>query len=122
MINTDASGQGSLRYGKTSDHVLALKAVLADGSVLDTSNQDSNPEGSFADKAVKTTFEICSEYRPQIEEKFPDLNRFLTGYDLKNALDGERFASHRVLCGSEGSLGFITERNSTLLLSLKSEY
>ncbi|MFC1503675.1 FAD-binding oxidoreductase, partial [Pseudomonadota bacterium] len=36
MINTDASGQGSLKYGKTSDHVLALKAVLIDGSVLDT--------------------------------------------------------------------------------------
>ncbi|WP_185702494.1 FAD-binding oxidoreductase, partial [Aeromonas caviae] len=28
MVNTDASGQGSLVYGKTSDHVLGLKAVL----------------------------------------------------------------------------------------------
>lgn len=28
MINTDASGQGSLVYGKTSDHVLGLRAVL----------------------------------------------------------------------------------------------
>ena len=36
MINTDASGQGSLVYGKTSDHVLALTTVLADGVVLKT--------------------------------------------------------------------------------------
>ena len=28
MINTDASGQGSLKYGKTSDHVLGLRSVL----------------------------------------------------------------------------------------------
>lgn len=28
MINTDASGQGSLVYGKTSDHVLGLRAIL----------------------------------------------------------------------------------------------
>lgn len=28
MINTDASGQGSLVYGKTSDHVLGVTAVL----------------------------------------------------------------------------------------------
>lgn len=28
MINTDASGQGSLVYGKTSDHVLGVRAVL----------------------------------------------------------------------------------------------
>jgi FAD/FMN-containing dehydrogenase len=25
MINTDASGQGSLVYGKTSDHVLGVR-------------------------------------------------------------------------------------------------
>ena len=31
MVNTDASGQGSLVYGKTSDHVLGLKAVLENG-------------------------------------------------------------------------------------------
>ena len=29
MINTDASGQGSLVYGKTSDHVLGLSSVLS---------------------------------------------------------------------------------------------
>src|SRR5690606_28172968 len=32
MINTDASGQGSCRYGKTRDHVLELQTVLLDGS------------------------------------------------------------------------------------------
>ena len=33
MVNTDASGQGSLVYGKTSDHVLGLKAVLENGDI-----------------------------------------------------------------------------------------
>ena len=32
MIATDASGQGSVLYGKTRDHVLELKAVLLDGT------------------------------------------------------------------------------------------
>ncbi|STH73981.1 putative FAD-binding oxidase [Escherichia coli] len=36
MINTDASGQGSLVYGKTSDHVLGVRAVLLGGDILDT--------------------------------------------------------------------------------------
>lgn len=36
MINTDASGRGSLVYGKTSDHVLGLRAVLMGGDILDT--------------------------------------------------------------------------------------
>ena len=37
MISTDASGQGSLVYGKTSDHVLGLTSVLANGEILQTS-------------------------------------------------------------------------------------
>lgn len=36
MINTDASGQGSLVYGKTSDHILGLEAVLVNGEVIET--------------------------------------------------------------------------------------
>ncbi|MCP6105521.1 FAD-binding protein, partial [Klebsiella pneumoniae] len=36
MINTDASGQGSLVYGKTSDHVMGVRAVLLGGDILDT--------------------------------------------------------------------------------------
>ncbi|MDG4868980.1 FAD-linked oxidase C-terminal domain-containing protein, partial [Guyparkeria sp. 1SP6A2] len=48
--------------------------------------------------------------------KFPPLNRFLTGYDLKNALDEhtDEFNITRVLCCAEGSLAFITEAKLNL--------
>lgn len=110
MINTDASGQGSLKYGKTSDHVLAVTAVLANGQCLDTSL--AYDEQSEAVRSVlDITATVCRDKRKQIEDKFPPLNRFLTGYDLKNALDTEtnQFDITRVLCGAEGSLGFLTE-------------
>ncbi|MBV7299283.1 FAD-binding and (Fe-S)-binding domain-containing protein [Enterovibrio paralichthyis] len=116
MINTDASGQGSLRYGKTSDHVLSLKAILADGSMLDTQalsfdDIDAIKGGDFAAQAMRKVSAICREKRDEIEAKFPPLNRFLTGYDLKNAYNPEQdtFDIGRVLCGAEGSLGFIAE-------------
>ncbi|WP_153447216.1 D-2-hydroxyglutarate dehydrogenase YdiJ [Vibrio algicola] len=130
MVNTDASGQGSLKYGKTSDHVLSLQAVFADGSVFDTQG-DTQPEfDTLASKALLATEQICRENRAAIEAKFPPLNRFLTGYDLKNALQftpvtsgsepedtrteqGE-FDLARVLCGAEGSLAFITEAKLNL--------
>ena len=32
MIATDASGQGSVLYGKTRDHVMELRAVFMDGT------------------------------------------------------------------------------------------
>ncbi len=116
MINTDASGQGSLVYGKTSDHVISLQAVFADGSVYETDNSHGRPqEGEYACQAYRVTEKVCREKRSQIVDKFPLLNRFLTGYDLKNALNDEgEFDLARVLCGSEGSLAFITEAKLNL--------
>ncbi|MDE1326411.1 FAD-binding oxidoreductase [Vibrio aestuarianus] len=117
MINTDASGQGSLKYGKTSDHVLSLQAVFADGSQLESDMSLGMAEqGSFAEQALQVTEAVCREKRAQIVAKFPVLNRFLTGYDLKNAIDEESdsFNLTRVLCGAEGSLAFITEATLNL--------
>ena len=117
MIHTDASGQGSLKYGKTSDHVLSLQAVFADGSVLETDLSRGLPsEGEYAAVAMQVTEAVCREKRAQIVEKFPPLNRFLTGYDLKNAIDEQtdQFNITRVLCGAEGSLAFITEAKLNL--------
>ncbi|MFC0178809.1 D-2-hydroxyglutarate dehydrogenase YdiJ [Thorsellia kenyensis] len=117
MINTDASGQGSLVYGKTSDHVLGLNAVLISGDLLEAFPmpleiakeiaKQNTPTGRIYHHVIKT----CLDYKEQIIEKFPPLNRFLTGYDLKHALDDKtnRFDLTRILAGSEGSLAFITE-------------
>ncbi len=117
MINTDASGQGSLKYGKTSDHVLSLQAVFADGSVLESDLSNGTPTpGEYAFDALEVTERVCRQKRAEIEARFPPLNRFLTGYDLKNALDVEldQFDLTRVLCGAEGSLAFITEAKLNL--------
>ncbi len=117
MVNTDASGQGSLKYGKTSDHVLSLQAVFADGSILESDMSHGTPdEGNYAYQAMQVTETVCRDKRQQIVDKFPPLNRFLTGYDLKNAINDEtdQFNITRVLCGAEGSLAFITEAKLNL--------
>ncbi len=117
MINTDASGQGSLVYGKTSDHVLGVRAVLLGGDMLDTQAmpvalaqqlaQESSPIG----RVYRTVFERCRDQRALILDKFPKLNRFLTGYDLRHVFsdDMQTFDLTRILTGAEGTLAFITE-------------
>ncbi len=117
MINTDASGQGSLVYGKTSDHVLGVKAMVLGGECIDTRSmpvelaQTIASEDSVVGRIYKTVLERCLEQRPLIEEKFPKLNRFLTGYDLRHVFNDAltEFDLTRILAGSEGSLAFITE-------------
>tara|TARA_R110001583_G_scaffold17005_1_gene69284 strand:- start:7931 stop:10987 length:3057 start_codon:yes stop_codon:yes gene_type:complete len=117
MVSNDASGQGSLAYGKTSDHVLALKSVLINGEVLDSAPisgeallKESQREDAIG-RIYRQVIETSESKQAQIEAGFPKLNRFLTGYDLKHVYDAERGTVDlsRILCGSEGSLAFITE-------------
>ncbi|WP_114327356.1 D-2-hydroxyglutarate dehydrogenase YdiJ [Candidatus Colwellia aromaticivorans] len=117
MINTDASGQGSLVYGKTSNHVLALESVLANGDILNTAPmtiaqaQSLANEDSRHGKITKQVLASSLDNRQLILEKFPRLNRFLTGYDLENVLqdDENTFDLSRLITGSEGSLAFVCQ-------------
>ncbi|MDP4528675.1 FAD-binding and (Fe-S)-binding domain-containing protein [Alkalimonas delamerensis] len=117
MINTDASGQGSLVYGKTSDHTLALTTVLMDGSVLKTSKEPvveaekKASQGGTIGQIYRQVLTSCRDFRPQILQTFPRLNRFLTGYDLEHVFNDDltEFDLSRIITGSEGSLGFVTE-------------
>lgn len=117
MINTDASGQGSLVYGKTSDHVLGVRAVLMGGDILDTQPvpvelaETLGKDKTTTGRIYRTVLESCRDNRQLIIDKFPKLNRFLTGYDLRHVFNDDlsQFDLTRILTGSEGTLAFITE-------------
>ena len=126
MINTDASGQGSCRYGKTRDHVLELRTVLLDGTEwtsapladgeLDVIAQRQDRVG----QVHRLLDSIQRDHADLIAAKFPKLNRCLTGYDLAHIRDeAGRFNLNNILCGSEGTLGFITEAKLNLLVTPK---
>ncbi len=135
MISTDASGQGSLVYGKTSDHLLGLKTVLANGELLDTcaieikDAEAKAKQSSTEGKIYKQVLASCVNKRDAIIKKFPRLNRFLTGYDLEHAYDhaDNKIDVGRLVAGAEGSLAFIAEAklnitkipNHSTLLNIK---
>ncbi len=122
MINTDASGQGSCVYGKTRDHVLELTTVLMDGSVLHSKSLSEEEFESIVELQNRSalihrlTNNIYNEHKENIAETFPTLNRCLTGYDLAHIRDeNNQFNLNNILCGSEGTLGFISEAKLNVL-------
>ncbi|WP_323160288.1 D-2-hydroxyglutarate dehydrogenase YdiJ [Pseudomonas fluorescens] len=122
MINTDASGQGSCTYGKTRDHVLELHMVLRGGERLHGRPLEESElaaecarEGR-AGEVYRCARQIIDEQGELIRETFPDLNRCLTGYDLAHLREADnRFNLNSVLCGAEGSLGFVVEAKLNVL-------
>lgn len=122
MISTDACGQGSCLYGKTSNHVLALRAVLMDGTDFWSRPLDGNDltaalrRQDRIGEIHRVVDRITREKRQRIQEVFPNLNRYMTGYDLAHVRreDGH-FNLNAILCGSEGTLAMIAEAELNLL-------
>jgi len=122
MISTDACGQGSCLYGKTSNHVLGLRIVMTDGTdflsrpVREEELRALQARRDRVGEIYRTLARIATDDLIQIERTFPKLNRFMTGYDLVHLIreDGG-FDLNAVLCGSEGTLAMIAEAELNLL-------
>ncbi|MDP0562680.1 MAG: FAD-binding and (Fe-S)-binding domain-containing protein [Candidatus Endonucleobacter sp. (ex Gigantidas childressi)] len=122
MVNTDASGQGSVLYGKTRDHVLELTSVMSDGSIWRSFPVNENEFESickrkdFIANIHKVVASAHDKNKNKITTSLPVLNRNVTGYDLANIRkkDG-RFDLNSILCGSEGTLAIISEIKVNLL-------
>jgi FAD/FMN-containing dehydrogenase/Fe-S oxidoreductase len=117
MINTDACGQGSRIYGRTSNHILELNWVLADGTggrshainlyTLNHLKQQPNSIGHIYSQVN----EIVTTKQKIIEQSFPKMPRFMTGYNLAKVYSPpeQTFNLNWLLAGSEGTLAIITE-------------
>ncbi len=114
MANTDACGKGSRLYGRTGDHVIAMRVVLLSGDVIETKRIDSStlsakqtqsdPEGQL----YREVAQACQNapQHPGAEK----LGRFITAYNLWHAFDQDnKFSLNPILCGAEGTLAIITE-------------
>ena len=126
MVGNNSCGAHSLVYGSTRDHILEIKGFLSDGSEVIFS--DISPE-AFENKCRQNNLEgniyrnlkeILSdpENQKRIRDEFPDpsMERRNTGYALDVMLETELFTPggrvfnfSKLICGSEGTLMFITE-------------
>jgi len=120
MIANNSSGTRSIRYGKTVDHVLALKVLLVDGTVLELG--PLSPE-AFAAKAAGDSTEgriysgfkaLMDTYGDDVREGFPRVMRRVGGYNLDEFIETDEWNLAKLLAGSEGTLGVLLEATVNL--------
>lgn len=126
MVGNNSCGAHSLVYGSTRDHTLEIKGYLSDGSPVTFSDitieefEEKCKADSLEGEVYRKIKEILSnpENQDRIRKEFPDpsLERRNTGYALDILLDtepftpgGTKFNFAKLVCGSEGTLMFITE-------------
>ncbi|MCB0513562.1 MAG: FAD-binding oxidoreductase, partial [Bacteroidetes bacterium] len=126
MVGNNSCGANSIVYGSTRNHVLELKGFLSNGDAIsikalddneiDNKIQLKNREGEI----YRFLFDNLSKpaIQSQIKDNFPkeSIHRRNTGYAVDVLLEqapfeptGRAFNLAELICGSEGTLMFITE-------------
>ena len=121
-IGNNSTGAHSVRYGITDAYTEEIKAVLSDGSllharevILDSEEYDEIVSKDDREAEIyETVRALVEDNEAVIEEKYPDLKRRVSGYNLDRVIyendDGETVINlSKLYVGSEGTLGVIVE-------------
>ncbi|WP_420041460.1 FAD-binding and (Fe-S)-binding domain-containing protein [Gordonia sp. MP11Mi] len=113
-IANDACGNHSVRYGRTTDHVVALDLVLVDGTRVTATRSGiraSDPSDTAAvDRAARMTADLTDLTRDTMAALRTELGRIprqVSGYHLSHLLPEYGFDVARALVGSEGTCAVV---------------
>ncbi|HTQ27851.1 MAG TPA: FAD-linked oxidase C-terminal domain-containing protein, partial [Puia sp.] len=126
MVGNNSCGSNSIVYRSTREHLLAVKALLSDGSeavfqALNIDDFHARCEGTSLEANIyRKLRSLLGDYSNQeeIRKEFPkkSIERRNTGYALDVLLEsapftagGEDFNFCKLIAGSEGTLALLTE-------------
>jgi len=133
MVGNNSCGSNSIVYGSTREHLLEVKAILADGSEVELKGstvielegllataERKNGTATLSEKIYREMNGILANHENQTEirKEFPKptIERRNTGYALDMLLNcepytqrGKAFNFCELIAGSEGTLCFLTE-------------
>ncbi len=121
ILGNNSTGAHSIVYGMTVDHVLTTDVILADGTrarfeALDpeswkTRSKRPGLEGSI----YRAIPDILERYKHHIASRYPKVSRQVAGYNLNQLTGVDAPNLAKLIVGSEGTLGVITEMTLNLV-------
>ncbi|MEA1932091.1 MAG: FAD-linked oxidase C-terminal domain-containing protein [Euryarchaeota archaeon] len=129
-IGNNTTGAHSLKYEKADGYLESVEVVLADGTVttFDWMTVDELHERAEEAEAVDepgieqqvyaVVSDILRNQREEIKDRYPDLMRNVSGYNFDKLLEDAEERGEvnvgRLMAGSEGTLGIVTEATVSL--------
>lgn len=109
MIGNNSCGPHSMLAGKTVENVLELEILTSDGCrfwVGPTTDEELESIIAGDDRRAEIYRELISirdEYKELIRQRYPNIKRRVSGYNLDQLLPENGFNVARALVGSEGT-------------------
>lgn len=117
MVSNNAGGEKSIEFGQVANFVNQLEFVFADGvartikPLTKTELDKKMKQKDFEGQVYKQIFELIDKNYDQIKSAKPKVSKNSTGYNLWDVWDRESgvFDMTRLITGSQGTLGFVTD-------------
>ena len=115
MVGNNSAGEKTLYYGQMEKYINSLKIIFEDGNeyivkpISKTELDKKIAKTDFEGKIYKKIWDIVSENERVLMEAKPKVSKNSAGYYLWNVWDGKIFDLTRLIVGSQGTLGIVTE-------------
>ncbi|MBI4086195.1 MAG: FAD-binding oxidoreductase [Candidatus Liptonbacteria bacterium] len=125
MVLNNSGGEKTLEYGKTEDYVESLKIVLNDGEEHELKPlsagelREKIAEKTFEGELYRRLYELIEKNYDEIQKAKPDVSKNSAGYALWNVWNRKTFDIIKLIVGSQGTLGLVTEAKLRLVKKKK---
>jgi len=115
MVANNAGGEKTLTYGKTQNYIKELKVVLGDANeytfrkISRDELERKMAEQTFEGAVYRRIWQLVSAHAEIIKNAKPKVSKNSSGYYLWDVWDGEDFDLTKLVVGSQGTLGIVTE-------------
>lgn len=123
MIGNNSCGNHSVMAGQTSNNIEALEVLLYDGTRLTvgpTSDEELEQiiqEGGRRGEIYQKLRDLRDKYADLIRERYPQIPRRCSGYNLDQLLPENGFNVARALVGTESTCVTVLEATTRLIAS-----